>query len=92
MDAYKKAFSTDTVSPFGGIVVVNKELDLETAQAIDEIFTEIIIAPSFSNESLQLLTQKKKKKINSDQKASIRSTRQIVQINFWRSLNSGCRS
>jgi|TARA_R100001591_G_scaffold6737_4_gene12990 phosphoribosylaminoimidazolecarboxamide formyltransferase / IMP cyclohydrolase len=63
VDAYKKAFSTDTVSPFGGIVVVNKELDLETAQAIDEIFTEIIIAPSFSNESLQLLTQKKNRRL-----------------------------
>lgn len=63
VDAYKKAFSTDTVSPFGGIVVVNKELDLETAQAIDEIFTEIIIAPSFSDESLQLLTQKKNRRL-----------------------------
>tara|TARA_R100001224_G_scaffold113739_1_gene100393 strand:- start:743 stop:2314 length:1572 start_codon:yes stop_codon:yes gene_type:complete len=63
VDAYKKAFSTDTVSPFGGIIVVNKELDLETAQAIDEIFTEIIIAPSFSDESLQLLTQKKNRRL-----------------------------
>lgn len=57
--AYEKAFSTDRVSPFGGIVVVNQELDLDTAKAIDEIFTEIIIAPSFSEESLGLLTQKK---------------------------------
>ncbi|MEX2397272.1 MAG: bifunctional phosphoribosylaminoimidazolecarboxamide formyltransferase/IMP cyclohydrolase, partial [Balneolales bacterium] len=57
-DAYAKAFSTDIVSPFGGIVIVNKELDLETAQAIDKIFTEIIIAPSYSPEALNLLTQK----------------------------------
>ncbi len=62
-EAYKKAFSTDTVSPFGGIVVVNQELDLDTAQSIDSIFTEIIIAPSFSKEALGLLTQKKNRRL-----------------------------
>ena len=62
-DAYKRAFSTDTVSPFGGIVVVNKELDIDTAKAIDEIFTEIIIAPSFSSDALELLTQKKNRRL-----------------------------
>ncbi len=62
-EAYKRAFSTDTVSPFGGIVVVNKELDIDTAKAIDEIFTEIIIAPSFSNDALELLTQKKNRRL-----------------------------
>lgn len=62
-EAYKKAFSTDRVSPFGGIVVVNQELDVETAKAIDEIFTEIIIAPDFSKEALELLTQKKNRRL-----------------------------
>lgn len=62
-EAYKKAFSTDTVSPFGGIVVVNKELDFETAQSIDSIFTEIIIAPSFSSEAKKLLIQKKNRRL-----------------------------
>ncbi|MEX2347788.1 MAG: bifunctional phosphoribosylaminoimidazolecarboxamide formyltransferase/IMP cyclohydrolase [Balneolaceae bacterium] len=62
-EAYKKAFSTDRVSPFGGIVVVNQELDIDTAKAIDEIFTEIIIAPSFSEEALSLLTQKKNRRL-----------------------------
>jgi phosphoribosylaminoimidazolecarboxamide formyltransferase/IMP cyclohydrolase len=61
--AYQKAFSTDTVSPFGGIVVVNRELDIETAESIDKIFTEIIIAPSFSEEALNLLTQKKNRRL-----------------------------
>lgn len=61
--AYKKAFSTDTVSPFGGIVVVNQELDLETATSIDKIFTEIIIAPSFSKEAEELLVQKKNRRL-----------------------------
>lgn len=61
--AWDKAFQTDTMSPFGGIVVVNAELDLDTAQKIDEIFTEIIIAPSYSNNALELLKQKKKRRL-----------------------------
>lgn len=61
--AWEKAFRTDTKSPFGGIVVVNRELDLATAQAIDEIFTEIIIAPSFSDKARTLLQQKKNRRL-----------------------------
>jgi phosphoribosylaminoimidazolecarboxamide formyltransferase/IMP cyclohydrolase len=62
-DAYHKAFSTDTVSPFGGIVVVNKPLDIETATSIDKIFTEIIIAPEFTKEAEELLIQKKNRRL-----------------------------
>lgn len=61
--AWKKAFATDTMSPFGGIVAVNKTLDVETAKAIDKIFTEIIIAPSYSEEALELLTKKEKRRL-----------------------------
>lgn len=62
-DAWDKAFATDTMSPFGGIVVVNKELDLQTAEAIDKIFTEIIIAPSYSDEAKELLREKKNRRL-----------------------------
>ncbi|SMO86376.1 bifunctional phosphoribosylaminoimidazolecarboxamide formyltransferase/IMP cyclohydrolase [Gracilimonas mengyeensis] len=79
-EAYEKAFSTDRVSPFGGIIVVNQELDVETAKTIDEIFTEIIIAPSYSDDALALLQQKKnrrlitlKKNISEGQATSFRS-------------------
>ncbi len=61
--AYRKAFSTDTMSPFGGIIIVNRELDFETAKAIDKIFTEIIMAPSFQKEALELLKQKKNRRL-----------------------------
>jgi phosphoribosylaminoimidazolecarboxamide formyltransferase/IMP cyclohydrolase len=61
--AWEKAFQTDTLSPFGGIIVVNKKLDLATAKAIDEIFTEIIIAPSYEKEALELLQQKKNRRL-----------------------------
>ena len=62
-EAYLKAFSTDKVSPFGGIVLCNSLLDLDTATAIDSIFTEIIIAPEYSDEALSLLTQKKNRRL-----------------------------
>ncbi|MEX0638949.1 MAG: bifunctional phosphoribosylaminoimidazolecarboxamide formyltransferase/IMP cyclohydrolase [Balneolaceae bacterium] len=62
-DAYSKAFSTDPVSPFGGIVIVNRPLDLETASRIDDIFTEIIIAPDFEPEAKELLVRKKNRRL-----------------------------
>src|SRR5699024_4071597 len=61
--AWGKAFATDTSSPYGGIVVVNKELDLETAKAIDKIFTELILAPSFAPDAEELLRQKKNRRL-----------------------------
>jgi len=61
--AYQSAFATDTMSPFGGIIIVNRPLDIETARKIDEIFTEIIIAPAFDEETLNLLQQKKKRRL-----------------------------
>lgn len=63
VNAWHKAFATDTMSPFGGIVVVNQKLDLDTAKAIDEIFTEIIIAPDYNEEALALLKEKKKRRL-----------------------------
>ena len=62
-EAYLKAFSTDKVSPYGGIVLCNTLLDLDTATTIDSIFTEIIIAPEYSDEALSLLTQKKNRRL-----------------------------
>jgi len=61
--AYERAFATDRQSPYGGIVVVNRALDLATAEAIDEIFTEIIIAPEFEEGVLELLMQKKRRRL-----------------------------
>lgn len=58
-DAYKKAYEADPISIFGGIVAFNKEVDIETAKLLDEIFLEIVIAPEFSKAALELLTKKK---------------------------------
>ncbi|MEO9887213.1 MAG: bifunctional phosphoribosylaminoimidazolecarboxamide formyltransferase/IMP cyclohydrolase [Balneola sp.] len=83
-EAYEKAFSTDTVSPFGGIVVVNRKLDIDTAKAIDEIFTEIIIAPDFDEEALDLLTQKKNRRL-----IRIKNQLSKVQGTSFRSIFGG---
>ncbi len=58
-EAYGKAYAGDPISIFGGIVALNREVDEETAAKLKEIFLEIIIAPSFSQAALDLLTQKK---------------------------------
>ncbi|MFK7849160.1 MAG: bifunctional phosphoribosylaminoimidazolecarboxamide formyltransferase/IMP cyclohydrolase [Rhodothermales bacterium] len=63
LTAYKNAFATDRQSPFGGIVVVNQTLDLATAEAIDSIFTEIIIAPEFGEGVLDFLMKKKNRRL-----------------------------
>ena len=58
-EAFTKAFAADPVSIFGGIIAINREVDAETAGKLREIFLEIIIAPSFSEEALAILTAKK---------------------------------
>jgi len=58
-EAWEKAFATDKQAPFGGIIAVNRALDGEVAQAIAEIFSEVIIAPEFTAEALAILQKKK---------------------------------
>ncbi|HEY3913114.1 MAG TPA: bifunctional phosphoribosylaminoimidazolecarboxamide formyltransferase/IMP cyclohydrolase, partial [Verrucomicrobiae bacterium] len=58
-EAWEKAFATDKQAPFGGIIAVNQKLDLACAEAISEIFSEVIIAPEFAAEALELLQKKK---------------------------------
>ena len=58
-EAWGKAFATDKQAPFGGIIAVNQPLDLACAQAIAEIFSEVIVAPDYAPEALALLKGKK---------------------------------
>lgn len=58
--AWDYAYESDPVSIFGGIVVLNREVDAATAKKMHAIFLEIIIAPSYSEEALEILTTKKK--------------------------------
>jgi phosphoribosylaminoimidazolecarboxamide formyltransferase/IMP cyclohydrolase len=59
IEAWEKAYATDRQAPFGGIIVVNQTLDGTLAQAIAEIFTEVIIAPRFSDEAMAIFAKKK---------------------------------
>jgi len=58
-EAYINAYEGDKVSIFGGIVAANREIDGKTAAEMSKIFLEIIVAPSFSSEALEILSQKK---------------------------------
>lgn len=58
-EAWTKAFEADKVSIFGGIVATNQEIDAQTAEEMKTVFLEIILAPSFTSEALNILTSKK---------------------------------
>jgi len=57
--AWEEAYATDRQAPFGGIIIVNQTLDGALAKVIAEIFTEVIIAPRFSDEALAIFAKKK---------------------------------
>ncbi len=58
-EAYRRAYDADPVSIFGGIVALNRPVDKDTAQELAKIFLEIILAPDFDKDALEILTQKK---------------------------------
>jgi phosphoribosylaminoimidazolecarboxamide formyltransferase/IMP cyclohydrolase len=58
-EAWEKAFATDKQAPFGGVIVCNRPVTEELAKAISEIFSEVIIAPSFETEARALFQKKK---------------------------------
>ena len=62
-EAYTAAFATDPDSPFGGIVISSRPFDLSLAQSVDEIFTEVLIAPDFEADALALLQKKKNRRL-----------------------------
>jgi phosphoribosylaminoimidazolecarboxamide formyltransferase/IMP cyclohydrolase len=57
--AYTDALAADPVSAFGGVLICNKTMDLETAEEVHKLFCEIVIAPSYDSDALDLLKQKK---------------------------------
>lgn len=57
--AWERALAADPVSAFGGILIANREIQKETAELMNEIFFEVVIAPSYTDEALDILKQKK---------------------------------
>ncbi len=62
-EAYNRAFATDPESPFGGILIANRPWTLDLAKIVDEIFTEVLIAPSFEADALEFLRKKKNRRL-----------------------------
>ncbi len=71
LEAYKRALSTDPVSAFGGIVAFNRKVDAETAQAVIEVFSEVIIAPDFDDDALEIFRTKKNLRVLKGGNASV---------------------
>jgi phosphoribosylaminoimidazolecarboxamide formyltransferase / IMP cyclohydrolase len=59
LEAWNKALAGDTVSAFGGILTCNRDIDASAAAEIDKIFFEVIVAPDYTPEALEMLTRKK---------------------------------
>ena len=83
-EAWDAALSADPISAFGGVVITNKNIDKEAATSINEIFFEVIIAPSYDKEALGILFQKKNRVI-----LILKSVEKATQKNQYRSVLNG---
>jgi len=78
-EAYQKAFAADTTSAFGGVLITNQNVDLPAAEEMHSLFFEVLIAPSFDADALELL-KGKKNRILLKQKIQIEGTKQIKTL------------
>jgi phosphoribosylaminoimidazolecarboxamide formyltransferase / IMP cyclohydrolase len=78
-EAYQKAFAADTTSAFGGVLVTNRNVDLTAAEEMNSLFFEVLIAPSFGADALELL-KGKKNRILLLQKIDVPGTKQIKTL------------
>lgn len=79
LEAYQKAFQADTVSAFGGVLACNQPIDAAAAAEVNKLFFEILVAPSFDDDALKLLTSKKNR-IILRQKQKLQATRQAKTL------------
>lgn len=79
-EAYQAALSSDPVSAYGGILITNKELDLEAAEEISKLFFEVIIAPSYQEEAIKVLSTKKNRIIlvRKETETSVKQYRSVL--------------
>jgi phosphoribosylaminoimidazolecarboxamide formyltransferase/IMP cyclohydrolase len=78
-EAYLKAFQADTVSAFGGVLASNKPIDKDAAEAMNSLFFEILVAPGFDKEALEIL-RSKKNRILLLQRKPLTKTRQVKTL------------
>ena len=82
LSAWKKALEADPVSAFGGIIIANRDIDIDSAKEINKIFFEVIIAPSYTLEALEILKNKKNRII-------LEMNNTLLSQNKFRSLLGG---
>ncbi len=70
LEAYKRALATDPVSAFGGIVAFNRTVDADAANAVNEVFTEVVIAPDYDDDALEIFKKKKNLRVLRVEKVS----------------------
>lgn len=78
-EAYEKAFAADTISAFGGVLITNNPVDLLAAETMKGLFFEVLIAPEFSDDALELL-KAKKNRILLKQKSKPSNTKQVKTL------------
>ncbi|MGL4623411.1 MAG: bifunctional phosphoribosylaminoimidazolecarboxamide formyltransferase/IMP cyclohydrolase [Culicoidibacterales bacterium] len=80
-EAWARAYAADPISIFGGIIATNQEVNAAVATAMQKIFLEVIIAPSFSDEALAILTQKANLRLlTTDMSRPRQKSQQITQV------------
>ncbi|MCX6227238.1 MAG: bifunctional phosphoribosylaminoimidazolecarboxamide formyltransferase/IMP cyclohydrolase [Bacteroidia bacterium] len=79
-EAWKKALAADPISAFGGILIANKPIDSATAEEINSLFFEIIIAPGYAEQALSILRQKKNRIILMRKPVSLTGTQQFRSL------------
>jgi phosphoribosylaminoimidazolecarboxamide formyltransferase/IMP cyclohydrolase len=79
LEAWKKALAGDPISAFGGVIITNNPVDITVAEEINKLFFEIILAPGYSEEALELL-KNKKKRIILDVKSNKRPEKQFRSV------------
>ncbi|WP_010525709.1 bifunctional phosphoribosylaminoimidazolecarboxamide formyltransferase/IMP cyclohydrolase [Nesterenkonia sp. F] len=79
-EAHRAAHACDPLSAFGGVVAANREVTAEMATTISEIFTEVVVAPSFEDEALEILTAKKNIRLLQLPEGHRRDTVEYTQI------------
>lgn len=79
-EAYRRALSTDPVSAFGGIVAFNRKVDVTVAKSVNEVFTEVVVAPDFDEDALEIFKTKKNLRVLRVEKSESENNLEYKQI------------
>ncbi len=87
LDAFERAFTTDPESPFGGIIILTTAIDAPLAERLNQFFSEVILAPAFNNDALEILKRKKDRRLLTYSLTQLKAT--LAAMNDVRSVVGG---